>query len=301
MRTRQIGKLIHTTFQQWLADNVSQMAAALAFYTAVSTAPLVVIVIAVAGFFYGEQAAEGELIQQMQQIMGSEGARFIEIVVENANQPTAGGVASLLSVGVLIWGATNVFAQLQFSLNAIWHVEPHPKRGVMGFVRDRLLSFGMVLGIGFLLLVSLIFSAILSAITTSFSYLLPGITWLWPLVNFLIAFVVITLLFALILKILPDVHSAWRDIWVGAVTTALLFTLGQFALSLYLGTQGSAYGVAGSLVVYLLWIFYSAQILFIGAEFTQVYASRYGQGYRPNSYAVLKEQVVVQEATELSD
>jgi len=301
MATHQIGKLIQATFQQWFADNVSQMAAALAFYTAISTAPLVVIVIAVAGFFYGEQAAEGELIVQMQHIMGSEGAKFIEIVVENANQPTAGGIASLLSVGVLLWGATNVFAQLQFSLNAIWHVEPHPERGIIGFVRDRLLSFGMVLGIGFLLLVSLIFSAILSTITTSFSYLLPGITWLWPLVNFLLAFLIITMLFALILKILPDVHSAWRDIWIGAVTTALLFTLGQFALSLYLGTQGSAYGVAGSLVVYLLWIFYSAQILFIGAEFTQVYASRYGQGYRPNSYAVLKENVVVQQATELSD
>lgn len=298
MTTPPIGKLLHTTFQQWFNDNVSQMAAALAFYTAVSTAPLVVIVIAIAGFFYSERAAEGELIQQMKHIMGSEGAKFIEIVVENANQPTTGSIASLLSIGVLLWGATNVFAQLQFSLNTIWHVEPHPERGIIGFVRDRLLSFGMVLGIGFLLLVSLIFSAILSALINSFSYLLPGITWLWPLVNFLISFLVITALFALILKLLPDVHSAWRDIWIGAVATALLFTLGQLALSLYLGTQGSAYGIAGSLVAYLLWIFYSAQILFIGAEFTQVYASRYGQGYRPNSYAVLKENVVVRAASD---
>lgn len=298
MTTPPIGKILHTTFQQWFNDNVSQMAAALAFYTAVSTAPLVVIVVAIAGFFYSERAAEGELIQQMKHIMGSEGAKFIEIVVENANQPTTGSIASLLSIGVLLWGATNVFAQLQFSLNTIWHVEPHPERGIIGFVRDRLLSFGMVLGIGFLLLVSLIFSAILSALINSFSYLLPGITWLWPLINFLISFLVITALFALILKLLPDVHSAWRDIWIGAVATALLFTLGQFALSLYLGTQGSAYGIAGSLVAYLLWIFYSAQILFIGAEFTQVYASRYGQGYRPNSYAVLKENVVVREASD---
>lgn len=298
MTTPPIGKILHTTFQQWFNDNVSQMAAALAFYTAVSTAPLVVIVVAIAGFFYSERAAEGELIQQMKHIMGSEGAKFIEIVVENANQPTTGSIASLLSIGVLLWGATNVFAQLQFSLNTIWHVEPHPERGIIGFVRDRLLSFGMVLGIGFLLLVSLIFSAILSALINSFSYLLPGITWLWPLINFLISFLVITALFALILKLLPDVHSTWRDIWIGAVATALLFTLGQFALSLYLGTQGSAYGIAGSLVAYLLWIFYSAQILFIGAEFTQVYASRYGQGYRPNSYAVLKENVVVREASD---
>lgn len=298
MTTPPIGKLLHTTFQQWFNDNVSQMAAALAFYTAVSTAPLVVIVVAIAGFFYSERAAEGELIQQMKHIMGSEGAKFIELVVENANQPTTGSIASLLSIGVLLWGATNVFAQLQFSLNTIWHVEPHPERGIIGFVRNRLLSFGMVLGIGFLLLVSLIFSAILSALITSFSYLLPGITWFWPLVNFLISFLVITALFALILKLLPDVHSAWRDIWIGAVATALLFTLGQFALSLYLGTQGSAYGIAGSLVAYLLWIFYSAQILFIGAEFTQVYASRYGQGYRPTSYAVLKENVVVRAASD---
>lgn len=298
MGAQQFGKIVQTTSQQWFKDNVSQMAAALAFYTAISTAPLVVIVLAVAGFFYGERAAEGELILQMKQIMGSEGAKFIEIVVENANQPTAGSIASLLSIGVLIWGATNVFAQLQFSLNTIWHVEPHPDRGIMGFVRDRLLSFGLVLGIGFLLLVSLIFSAILSAILTSFTYLLPGVTWVWPLVNFLISFVVITLLFALILKILPDVHSAWRDIWVGAIVTALLFILGQFALSFYLGTQGSAYGVAGSLVVYLLWVFYSAQILFIGAEFTQVYASRYGQGYRPTSHAVMKDKVVISEAND---
>jgi membrane protein len=297
MSAQQFGKLIHTTSQQWFKDNVSQMAAALAFYTAISTAPLVVIVLAIAGFFYGERAAEGELILQMKQIMGSEGAKFIEIVVENANQPTLGGIASLLSIGVLIWGATNVFAQLQFSLNTIWHVEPRPGRGLMGLVRDRLLSFGLVLGIGFLLLVSLIFSAILSAVITSFTYLLPESAWAWPLANFLISFVVITLLFALILKILPDVHSAWRDIWIGALVTALLFSLGQFALGFYLGTQGSAYGVAGSLVVYLLWVFYSAQILFIGAEFTQVYASRYGQGYRPNSHAVMKEQVTIREVS----
>lgn len=291
VNTSKLWDLLKSTYTQWSDDEASQLAAALAFYTTISIAPLLVLVIAIVGIFLGEQAAQGQLQSQLQSIMGEQAAQFAETAIASTDKPTVGGIASLLSLGVLLWGSTNVFTQLQNSLNAIWNVLPKPGRGVMGVIRDRLLSFGMVLGIGFLLLVSLILSSVLSAITSSFNQLLPGIPWLWQVLNYLVAFGVTTLLFALILKVMPDVKIAWRDVWIGAALTAILFTIGQFALSLYLGNQGSAYGVAGSVVVFLLWVYYSAQILFFGAEFTQVYATRYGQGIEPTANAVFKTAV----------
>lgn len=290
MNTRDIWTILKATFNQWRNDEATQLAAALAFYTTISIAPLLVLVIAVVGFFLGERAARGELETQLQNLMGEQAAQFAQTAIANADQPSVSGIASLLSLAILLWGSTNVFIQLQNSLNTIWNVEPDPERGVMGLVKDRLLSFGMVLGIGFLLLVSLILSAVLSAIAGSFSDLIPGFDWVWQLLNYVISFAVTTLLFALIFKVLPDVEIAWRDVWIGAVITAVLFTVGQFALSLYLGNQGSAYGVAGSVVVFLLWVYYSAQILFFGAEFTQVYATRYGQGFEPSEHAVMKTE-----------
>lgn len=282
--------LLKTTYTQWSADEASQLAAALAFYTTISIAPLLVLVIAIVGLFLGEQAAQGQLQSQLRNLMGEQAAQFTETAIASTDRPAAGSIASLLSLGVLLWGSTNVFTQLQNSLNAIWNVAPKPGRGVMGLVRDRLLSFGLVLGIGFLLLVSLILSAALSAITSSFSQWLPGIPWLWQLLNYVVSLAVTALLFALIFKVLPDIKNAWKDVWIGGLITALLFTIGQFALSLYLGNQGSAYGVAGSVVVFLLWVYYSAQILFFGAEFTQVYATQYGQGVQPATNAVMKPE-----------
>lgn len=288
MHLREIWNLLKMAYTQWSADEASQLAAALAFYTTISIAPLLVLVIAIVGLFLGEEAAQGQLQGQLRNLMGAQAAQFTETAIASTVRPTAGSIASILSLGVLLWGSTNVFTQLQNSLNAIWNVEPKPGRGVMGIVRDRLLSFGLVLGIGFLLLVSLILSAVLSALTSSFSQLLPGIPWLWQLLNYVVSLAITALLFGLVFKVLPDIKIAWKDVWIGGLITALLFTMGQFVLSLYLGNQGSAYGVAGSVVVFLLWVYYSAQILFFGAEFTQVYATQYGQGYSPSGNAMLK-------------
>lgn len=290
MNAKDSWNIIKATYSQWSSDKASQLAAALAFYTALSIAPLLVLIIAIVGFFWGQEAAQGQLVSQLRSLMGPEAAQFTETAIANADKPTTGGIASLLSLAILLWGSTNVFTQLQDSLNTIWNVEPKAGRGLMAVIRERLLSFGMVLGIGFLLLVSLVLSTVLSTISSSFSNLLPGFDWLWQLLNYLISFGIMTLLFALIFKVLPDVQLAWKDVWIGGLITAILFTIGQFALSFYLGNQGSAYGVAGSLVVFLLWVYYSAQILFFGAEFTQVYATRYGAGVEPAANAVLKPQ-----------
>lgn len=273
--------MLKDTFTEWTDDNASQLAAALAFYTAISIAPLLVMIILVAGLVWGAGAVQKELIAQLQSAVGPQGAEFIKTILESADKPTAGSIAGLISLGVLIWGSTNVFAQLQNSLNAIWDVEPKPGRGIMGTIKDRFLSFSMVIGVAFLLLVSLVLSAALAALSSSFSSLLPGMDWLWQLVNFVISFAVITLLFAAIYKVLPDVEIAWRSVWIGAAITALLFTIGKFALGIYLGNATDAYGAAGSVMAFLLWVYYSAQIVFFGAEFTQIYANRYGAGVEP--------------------
>jgi membrane protein len=211
-----------------------------------------------------------------------------QAVIESADQPDLAGIAGILSLITLIWGASNVFVELQDSLDTIWGVELRPRSiGIKSIIRDRFLSFGMILVIGFLLLVSLVLSAILSALGGFIGVLLPEMELFWQIVNFVLSFGVTTLLFALIYKVLPDAKFAWRDVWIGASVTALLFTIGKWLLGLYLGNQTmtSAYGAAGSLVVLLIWIFYSAQIFFVGAEFTQVYARRAGEGVVPEANA----------------
>lgn len=281
-----IWPMLKETYQGWSKDGASRLAAALAYYAAVSIAPLLVLVIAIVGAVFGADAARRELIGTVTSFMGQDGAEFIKLVVENADEPAIGGIASLLSLGVLLWGATNVFAQLQESLNIIWNVRVKPKNGVMNFIRHRILSFGMVIVIGFLLLISLALSTVLSSLAGSFDSL-PGPVVVWGVVNWLVSFAMTTFLFALIYKVLPDVQVAWRDVWIGAAFTALLFTIGKSLLGIYLGNQGTSYGIAGSVVVFLLWVFYSAQILFFGAEFTEVYATRYGAGFEVGDNAEL--------------
>lgn len=288
MNPRVIVRLLKETFKEWQEDKTSRLAAALAYYTVFSLAPLVIIAIAVAGAIFGEEAARGEIVRQIQGLVGTAGAEVIETAIENANKPEAnGGIASLVSIVVLLFGASGVFAELQDSLNTVWEVQPKPGGGVMDFIRKRILSFSMVLGIGFLLMVSLIVSAVLSGLSAYMSHLLPGLDFFWGILNFVISFVVIALLFALIYKFLPDVKITWNDVAIGAIITALLFTIGKTILGLYLGqgSFGSTYGAAGSLVIVLAWVYYSAQILFFGAEFTQVYASRYGSQIVPDDRA----------------
>jgi membrane protein len=289
-------QLLKTTWQEWNEDEASLLAAALSYYTAVSIAPLLVLVVVIVGFFLGQQAAESQLVAQLQAAMGEQGAQFLQTILENADQPQLASAAGILSFLTLLWGSTNVFAQLQNSLNKIWNVERKSGGGIWATIRARLLSFTMVLGVAFLLLVSLVLSTVLTTMIDIGHGLLPGADWVWEVVNFLVSFGAITFLFAAIYKVLPDADVSWRDVWLGAAVTALLFTLGKFLLGLYLANAGNAYGAVGSVVVFLLWVFYSAQILFMGAEFTQVYARRYGKGIKPDENAVAADEYGWQEA-----
>ncbi len=278
-------RLLRETFAEWNDDKASQMAAALAYYTVFSLAPLLIIVIAVAGFFFGEEAARGEIVGQIKGLVGTDGATVIQTALENSHRPGSNTsiIASLISIAVLIFGASGVFVQLQESLNTIWDVDPQTQQGISNVVRKRAMSFAVVLSIGFLLLVSLVISAALSAVNTFASGLLPGFDLLWQVINIFLSFLVTTILFALIYKYLPDVSVTWHDVWIGAIITSILFSIGRHLIGLYLGNSsfGSTYGAAGSLVILLAWIYYSIQILFFGAEFTQVYARRYGSQVQP--------------------
>ena len=291
IRVTTFFKLLKESFQEWQQDKVSLLAAALAYYTVFSITPLLVIAIAIAGAVFGRDTARGEILAQINELVGQQGAEAIEMALTNANQPQLSSMASIISIVVLLIGASGVFAQLQEALNTVWNVKAKPNGGIGQIIRKRLLSFGMVLAIGFLLLVSLLVSAILSGISKLEINLVPGFTPFWELLNFVISLAFIAFLFALIYKYLPDVKIRWKDVWVGAIMTALLFTLGKYFIGLYLGrgSLGSAYGAAGSLIVFLAWVFYSAQILLFGAEFTQVYARKYGRKIRPDRHAEFTE------------
>jgi membrane protein len=281
MNLKAVWTLLKDTVAEWQADKVPLLAAALAYYTVFSLAPLLIIVIAIAGFVFGPDAARNQLDEQIQGLVGSEGADAIQTMIKNAYQPSSGIIATLISVATLLLGASGVFAQLQDALNTIWEVPP-PQKGVKGMVKARATSFAMVLVIGFLLLVSLVVSAVLVGIGNFFGNLIPGLAFVWQIVNFVISFGVVTLLFGLIYRVLPDVKVPWSDVWHGAVVTSLLFTVGKWLLGLYLGNSSvaSPYGAAGSFVVVLVWVYYSAQILLFGAEFTQVYSKHYGSKWR---------------------
>ena len=291
IRIKSIFSLIKEAFSEWQEDKASLLAAALAYYTVFSITPLLVIAISIAGAVFGQEAAQGEIVGQINQLVGQQGAEAIETALANADRPELSSAASIISIIILFVGASGVFAQLQEALNTVWNVKAKPNAGIWGFIRKRLLSFGMVLAIGFLLLVSLVLSAMLSGIGKLEINLLPGFTFLWQIVNFIASFVFISLLFAFIYKFLPDAKIRWKDVTVGAIVTAFLFTIGKFLIGLYLGSGslGSAYGAAGSLIVFLAWVFYSAQILLFGAELTQVYARKYGNKIRPDSNAEFSE------------
>lgn len=280
--------LLKETFREWREDGASRLAAALAYYTTFSLAPLLILIIAIAGLIGGREAAQNQTMAQVQDLLGTEGAQFVQSMIENASRPATGVAATVIGVVTLLFGALGIFSALQNSLNIIWGVKPKPARGfwdgIKRFIIDRLLSFAMVLGIGFLLLASLVVSAVLSALGEYIgTFWTLGDLWL-QLTNFVISFVVVTLLFAMIFKFLPEVNIAWKDVWLGATVTSALFSLGKFLIGFYLGRSsvGSTFGAAGSLAILLIWIYYSAQILFLGAEFTQVYANRYGSKIIPD-------------------
>lgn len=283
------------SFKEWKEDDALQLGAALAYYTIFSIAPLLLIVIAIAGLVWEREAAAGTIYRQFDSLLGPQGAAALQGMVGNAaKQGDKSGILATVIAGVtVLFGATGVFAQLQSALNKIWNVEAKPGKGILGFVKTRIASFGMILGIGFLLLVSLVVSAGLAAVNGYMSGLVPGAEWVFEALHFVIALAVVTLLFAMIYRFLPDVKIAWRDVWTGAAITALLFTIGKFLIGFYLGhsSAASVFGAAGSLVVVLLWIYYSTQILFFGAEITQVYARRYGSNIVPDEDAVRVREV----------
>lgn len=280
--------LVKKTVDEAGDDKIPRLAASLSYYTLLSLSPLLVLAVAVAGIVFGEDAARGQIAHQLQQVFGAEAGDAIQAMIAHAKQPGSGVLGTIVGVVVLLFGASGVFGELQDSLNTIWEVSPKPGRGILGIVKDRFLSFTMVLGVAFLLLVSLVVSAGLAALGQWLSASVDGIEWAWQGVNFVVSLAMVALLFGLVFKVVPDVKVRWRDVWLGATVTALLFSIGKFLIGLYVGKAGvaSPYGAAGSLVVIVVWVFYSAHILFIGAEFTQVYARATGAPIEPKRGAI---------------
>ena len=285
-----IFSLFKQTFQEWLQDKAPQLGAALAYYTVFSLAPLVLVLVAIVGFLFRDDpgGAWNKLTQQMSYFLDQSAVRVVQNIAQQASQPGKGLLATMVGVALALFGASGVFGQLQDALNTIWGVKVKPGAGVWGFLRVRFLSFAMVGGICFLLLVSLIVEGVLKGFSRYVQSALPGGIAIAITVYLIVDFAVVVLLFGSIFKFLPDVKIQWRDVWVGAAMTAIFFGIGKWVLGLYLssGAAGSAYGAASSLITLLLWVYYSSQILLFGAEFTQVYADRAGRGVEPAEYAV---------------
>ena len=281
---RNAGKLISQSVSAWIDDDAQSMGAAIAYYTIFSIAPLLVIVIAIVGRIFGADAVHGEVANQLQDLIGKDAALAVQALIAEAAQPAQNAIAASIGALLLIFGATTVFAEVQTALDRIWQVPPSPtERGWLRLVRTRLLSFGLVLALGFLLLVSLLFSVAVAALGTWWSARMGGWETILQLLNLLVSLLVTTGLFAMIYKLMPRARIAWRDVWIGAAVTALMFEIGKLLIALYVGKSGiaSTFGAAGSLAVVLVWVYYSAQIFLLGAEFTWVYAhhggSRAGQ------------------------
>ncbi|HLF74892.1 MAG TPA: YihY/virulence factor BrkB family protein [Anaerolineales bacterium] len=292
MKAREFASLVMETVREWQQDQASRLAAALAYYATFSLAPLLVLVIAIAGLLGGRDAAEGLVMSQIEDLVGVEGREFVQSMVENAAIKSAGITASIVGMATLLLGALGAFNELQNALDRIWDVEPKPIRRwslrVKRFIFKRLLSFSMVLGVGFLLLVSLVISAALSALSDYLGTMPMLSKLMLQILNLIISVGLITLLFAMIFKFVPDIEIGWRNVWLGAALTAVFFTIGKTLIGIYLGRTevGSSFGAAGSLALIMIWVYYSSQILFLGAEFTQVFAKRSGSRPRPGEHAV---------------
>jgi len=282
--------LLKQTAQEWLQDKAPQLGAALAYYTVFSLAPLILVLLAIVGVLFRDDpaGARDKITQQMSYFLDPSAVQVVQNIAQKASQPDKSTIATIIGVALALFGASGVFGQLQDALNTIWGVRAKPGLGIWGFLRARFLSFAMVAGICFLLLVSLAIEALLKGFSHYLQSVLPGGIAIAVTVYLVFDFAVVVLLFAMIFKFLPDVKIQWRDVWIGAVMTAILFGIGKWLLGFYLGSgaAGSAYGAASSLITLLLWVYYSSQILLFGAEFTQVYAAQAGRAFRPSEYAV---------------
>jgi membrane protein len=282
LHLKELLELLKETVSEWLSDKAPRLGASLAFYTLLSLAPLLIVIVAVASLVYGQEAARGQLVWQIQDLVGPDGAKAIQGLIQDAYRPGTGMVASLLGLLTLAFGASSVVVELRDALNTIWHVAPDPRNtgfaSIFRLAKERFYSFGLILGVGFLLLVSLVLNAWIAAMGSFFGSFLPTPELLLHIATFFFSFFVITFLFAAIYKLLPDVHLRWSDVVIGSSVTSLLFTIGKQLIGLYLGKAsfGSTYGAAGSLVIVLVWVYYSAMLFFLGAEFTKVYTKTFG-------------------------
>jgi membrane protein len=284
--------LAKQTFKEYLADKAPRLGAALSYYTVFSLAPVLILVISIAGLVFGKDAAQGRIVGELEGLLGSEGATIVQTMLAKANHTGSGVLSTVLGFAVLLVGATGVLIELQDAINTVWKVAPKPGGGIKALIRERLLSFGLILSFGFILLVSLILSALLAGLGSMMSRFIPGWVVFGYILNYALALGIMTVLIATIYKILPDVRMAWRDVWVGALATSILFQIGKLIIGLYVGkaSVGSPFGAAGSLAVLLVWVYYSSQIILLGAEFTRVSALRRGARIEPTSYAVPVER-----------
>jgi len=277
-RVIMIGRLLKEAWRGWIEHRAQRLGAALAFYTTLALAPLTLVAIAIAGYFFGQEAARGGIVDQIEHLVGRDGANVIQALIQKAGQPHQSRIATAISIGLLLFSATAVFAELKDSMDTIWEVKRKPGLGLLLMLKTQLVAFAVVLGTGLLLLVSMILTAMLAFFATLLGKWLPVPVWTAYLLDVLVSFIVITLLFALIFKLLPAVTVHWKDVWIGAVMTAVLFMIGKSLIGVYIGSVsiGSIYGAAGSLVVVLIWTYYSSQILFFGAELIRAYSTSHG-------------------------
>lgn len=292
-KLKEYYSFVHEVFSEFSTDNATKLSASLSYYTIFSLAPMLVVIISVASIFYGREAIQGQVYGQINWLIGKAAAAQIEELIKNARLSQKSGIAAIIGTITLLVGATGVFAEIQDSINYIWSLKAKPKSGILKYLLDRLLSFSLILSLGFLLIVSLLINTFLDIFSQRLQLFFENMTvYLFMLINLTIVFSVITLLFATIFKVLPDGKVAWKDAFLGAAVTAILFMIGKFLIGYYLGQSGisTTFGAAGSVVIILLWVYYSSTILFLGAEFTKVYIRHYGTPIKPNRNAVLLEK-----------
>jgi membrane protein len=288
MNVRGLWTVLRRAVAGWWNDNVPHLGAALSYYTLFSLAPILIVAIAIAGLAFGTEAVRGEIVEQVDGLVGHEGGLAVQAMLQGAAKPSSSIPATIIGVITFFLGATGAFLELQTALNTIWRVKPKSSGSWFRIlVMQRLISFALVVGVGFLLLTSLLVSAALAALHRYMGDTYPGVAVLWEALNVIVSLGVITLLFAMIYKVLPDVELAWSDVWVGGLVTAGLFTIGKSIIGLYLGTSGfsSTYGAAGSVIVILVWVYYSSQIILLGAEFTREYVTQFGRRPPPSAFA----------------
>lgn len=292
-----LWNVLKDSFTGFGNDNVTKLSGSLAYYTVFSMGPLLVVIISLCGIFLGHDAAQGKIYAQLASFVGPDTAAQLQEIIKNAFIGGKSNIAAVVGIVTLLLGATSVFGDIQDSINKIWGLKAKPKKGWLKMLRNRFLSFSVIASLGFLLLVSLGVSAIIEALMHSFQVRFPGVAVVVVyIINLLLTLSITTLIFGVIFKVLPDARIKWKDVIAGAITTAILFMLGKFGISFYISKAnvGSTYGTAGSLVILLLWVYYSAIILYFGAEFTKAYAVKYGSSIHPNDYAVTTKQVEVE-------